>query len=115
MPGAVPNENQAEDEEDISFKNLQMVQYFEEKANEVSPVLEANIDILTELKEHYQSILKSGDCPDDLKAGCQREFAQFEKRINSIITDLQRQRSRTQLLQRLLSDRKGLVSSRPEI
>lgn len=110
MPGSVPNEKQAEEDEDFTFKNLQMVQHFEEKANEVAPVLEANIDILTELKEHYRSILNSEDCPDELKAGCRKEFAEFEKRINTIVIDLQRQCSRTKLLQRLLSDRKGLVS-----
>jgi hypothetical protein len=109
MPGAAPNDKQSGEEEDFTFRNLQLVQHLEEKANEVSPVLEANIDILTELKEHYQTILKSDDCPPEIEVGSRREFAQFEKRINSIITDLQRQRSRTQILRGLLSNRKGLV------
>jgi hypothetical protein len=77
----------------------------------LAPVLEANIDILTEMREHYQSILRSQECPDEIKTGCQREFADYEKRITHIITDLHRQRSRTQILSRLLSDRKSLVSS----
>jgi len=109
MPGAMPNDKKMADDEAFTFKNLQLVQYFEEKANEVAPVLEANIDILTELKEHYQSILKSDDFPDEFKLSCKLAVAQFEKRVNWIITDLQRQRSRTMILKTLLSDRKGLL------
>ncbi|CZR62157.1 uncharacterized protein PAC_12054 [Phialocephala subalpina] len=108
MPGAPITESHSEEKDDFTFKNLQLVQHFEDKANEIAPVLEANIDILTELKEHYQSIMSSDDCPDDIKS-CKKEFAHFEKRISSVITDLRRQRSRTQLLSRLLSDRKGLL------
>jgi predicted RNase H-like nuclease (RuvC/YqgF family) len=111
MPGGIPNDYRVEEEEDFTFKNLQLVQHFEDKANEVAPVLEANIDILTEMREHYQSILRSEECPDEIKTGCQREFAEFKKRITRIVTDLQRQRSRTQILSRLLSDRKSLVRS----
>jgi hypothetical protein len=103
------------DDEDFTFKNLQLVQYFQEKANEVAPVLEANIDILTEMKEHYQHIFNSQDLPDDIKANCKSEFSQFEKRINGIITDLQRQKSRTAILQTLLGDRKSLVSFFPNL
>jgi hypothetical protein len=110
MPGATPNDKKLADDEAFTFKNLQLVQYFEEKANEVAPVLEANIDILTEMKEHYQSIFKSDDFPDELKVSCKTAIAQFEKRVNGIITDLQRQKSRTMILKTLLSDRKGLVS-----
>lgn len=97
------------DDEDFTFKNLQLVQYFQEKANEVAPVLEANIDILTEMKEHYQYIFNSKDFPDEIKKNCETEFAHFEKRVNGIITDLQRQKSRTAILQTLLGDRKSLV------
>jgi hypothetical protein len=110
MPGAMPNDKRMADDEAFTFKNLQLVQYFEEKANEVAPVLEANIDILTELKEHYQLIFKSDDFPDEFKLSCKSAISQFEKRINWIITDLQRQKSRTMILKTLLSDRKGLVS-----
>jgi hypothetical protein len=115
MPGALPNDKRIAEDEDFTFKNLQLVQYFQEKANEVAPVLEANIDILRELKEHYQSIFKSNDLPDELKSNCQMAFAHFEKRINGIITDLQRQKSRTLILQTLLGDRKGLVSLQPKV
>lgn len=112
MPGSVPTEKQQSREEgtDFTLKNLQLVQHLEEKANEVSPVLDANIDILSELCGHYRAVLSSDDCPDELKSGCQTAFKQFEKRIKSIITDLERQKSRTKILLGLLSNRKNLVS-----
>jgi hypothetical protein len=112
MPGSVPTEkNQPQEEEqDFTLKNLQLVQHLEEKANEVSPVLAANIDILVELSEHYKSVLSSDDCPNELKSGCQTYFGHFEKRIKSITIDLERQKSRTQILLGLLSNRKNLVS-----
>lgn len=112
MPGAILRKNPQpkEEEPDFTLKNLQLVQFLEEKANEVSPVLAANIDILQELSEHYSSVLSSDDCPEELKSGCQTYFRNFEQRIKSIITDLERQRSRTQILLGLLSNRKNLVS-----
>jgi hypothetical protein len=112
MPGALPTDKRMADDEDFTFKNLQLVQFFQEKANEVAPVLEANIDILTEMKEHYQFMFKSPDFPDEIKDNCQAELAHFEKHVTQIITDLQRQKSRTAILQTLLGDRKSLVSLR---
>jgi len=97
-------------EEDFTFKNIQIIQHFEEKVNEVFPVLEANIDILTELKEHYHGIVNSEDCPKDLKSGCRKEYGHFDKQINNIITDLQRHLSRIRMLQTLFKDRKDFVS-----
>jgi hypothetical protein len=32
----MPNDRHAEEEEDFTFKNLQLVQHFEEKVNEVA-------------------------------------------------------------------------------
>jgi len=112
LPGSVPTEKQQpqEDEEDFTLKNLQFVQHLEEKANEISPVLAANIDILRELSEHYKLVLTSDDCPFEIKSGCQIAFKNFERRIKSITTDLERQKSRTQILLGLISNRKNLVS-----
>jgi hypothetical protein len=108
MPGALPTAH-LDDQEDFTFRDLQQVQYIEENANEIFLVLESNVDVLNELKQHYNYILNSDDCPDSLKDNCRTAVARFEKRIASIIVDLQRQRARTQVLQRFLSDRKNLV------
>jgi hypothetical protein len=110
IPGAMPNDDQTAADQAFTFKDLQLVQQFQDKLKEVTFVLEANIDILTGLKEHYQLIFKSDDFPEGLKSSSQAAFAQFEKQINGTITDLQWQKSRTTILQTLLADRKGLVS-----
>ena len=109
MPGTVRIEKE-DDNEGFTFGDLQQVQHLEECANEVFLVLEANVDVLEKLRDHYQCIVTEDDLPEEIKTGCRREFARYGKRISSIIADLQRQRSRTQNLQRLLSDRKSLVS-----
>ena len=110
-----PTDMRMADDDVFTFKNLQLVQDFKEKTNEVAPVLEANIDSLTEMKEHYQQIFNSRDSPEDIKANCKSEFAQFEKRVSGIITHLQRQKLRTAILQTLLGDRKSFVSLFPNI
>jgi hypothetical protein len=111
MPGSVPNEQQPQEEEEFTVSNLQFVQNLEEKVNQVSPVLDSNIDILRELCEHYGWVLSSNDCPDELRNGSDSlaSFKHFEKKIKSIITNLERQKSRTQILFGLLSNRKNLV------
>lgn len=111
MPGSMLNDSKQSqrEEEALSLKNLKLVQHLEEKASEASSVLSANVDILKELYEHYRAVLSSDDCPDELKSGCEAAFQNFEKRIKSITTDLERQKSRTQILIGLLSNRKNLL------
>ncbi|TVY76116.1 hypothetical protein LSUE1_G004244 [Lachnellula suecica] len=86
-----------------------LVQWLEEKANEVSPVLDANIDILKELSEHYRSVLTSVDCPEELQSGCEAYLKNFEKRIKSIVTDLERQKQRSLGLLALFTNRKNML------
>ncbi|TVY55321.1 hypothetical protein LCER1_G003907 [Lachnellula cervina] len=108
IPGVIHNENDNDDNR-FTFGDLQQVQYLEECANEVFLVLEANVDVLEELREHYQSTIKDDDFPENIKTGCKREFVRFEKRLSSITANLRRQRSRTQNFQRLLGERKSLL------
>ncbi|TVY37913.1 hypothetical protein LOCC1_G008368 [Lachnellula occidentalis] len=105
---AIQNDKDQDDDR-FTFGDLQQVQYLEECANEVFLVLEANVDVLEELRDHYQSIMKDEDFPGNIKTGCRREFARFEKRLSSITVDLRRQRSRTQNFQHLLGERKSLL------
>jgi hypothetical protein len=107
--------DRVDDDVEFSFGKLQIIQHLEEKASSIPPILEANIDILSELKGHYQSILNFEDCPEKLRSDCRRDFVHFEKRIQNIVSDLHRQCSRTQNLQRLLSERKNLVRHRIHI
>ncbi len=98
-------------ESDFSFSDLQRVQFIEDKANEVLLVLESNMNVLADLKVHYQSIMRSEHFSEELRQECTRDMIRFENRISSITKDLKMQQSRTQTLLRLLADRKNLVSS----
>jgi hypothetical protein len=93
-----------------SFQELKHTQYIEEKANEVYLVLKMNANVLSELKGHYHTIIESEDCPDKLKRDCKGNVSSFERRVSSVINDMQIQQSTLQTLLRLLSDRKTLVS-----
>lgn len=96
-------------DEDFSFSDLQQVQSLEEKANETILVIDSNTNTLSEVKQYYREIVASEEFPRILQSACARELAKFEKTIASIISDLQMQHSRTQMLLRLLTDRKSLV------
>jgi hypothetical protein len=102
--------NHEEEDENTTFRIVEMVQHWEEKANEVTAVLESNIVVLKEMRDYYCSLRESSDFPEDLKSGCQAEFVHFEERISRIVKDLQLQKSRAQTLQRLMRDRKELVN-----
>jgi hypothetical protein len=97
--------------DDFSFSDLQRVQDLEEKTNGTLLVLESNINILSEVKQYYESIIGSEDFPKTIKLACARDITKFTRTTDGIINDLRMQSSRTKMLLRLLTDRKSLVSS----
>ena len=101
------------DPNDFSFSDLQRVQFIEDKANEVHLVLESNLNVLAELNHHYQTVILSENCPDNVRRECAGDIGQFEHRLASIANDLKMQQSRTKTLLRLLADRKNLVCHSP--
>jgi hypothetical protein len=108
-----PEEDSSSDDEDeFSFTDLQHVQFLEEKANEILLVLESNINVISEVRKHYQETIASEDWPEALTKSCVREFVRFDKSTSSVISDLQMQHSRTKMMLQLLTDRKSLVSRR---
>lgn len=108
--GGPPASRKEDMDEIFSVTTLQKVQFIDDKANEILLILEANIRIVTTIREHYKSMIESEDCPEELKTGCKTEIAHFRKRINNIIGDLEIQHSSTQTLLRILDNRKSLVS-----
>lgn len=94
----------------FSFTDLQRVQLIEDKANEVSLIVDSNIKVLKELREHYSAVVASGELPAELVLKSKSDLERFEKRIVSVTNDLHMQQARTQTLLRLLGDRKKLVS-----
>jgi hypothetical protein len=103
------DENSENDQEGFSFGDLQRIQFIEEKANETLLVLKTNANVLAELRDYYSSMMKSEDCPQDLRQQCKGSFARFESRVGSVQHDLLMQQSRLETLLRLLGDRKTLV------
>ena len=112
-PFSQSEESLIDQEEEFKFGDLQHIQNLEEKANEILLVLESNIHILSELKDHYHNITRSTEWPEELSQNCARDVARFEKSTAGIINDLQMQKSRANMLLRLLTDRKSLVSPIP--
>ena len=95
--------------QDFSFSDLQRIQHIQEKVNETLLVIKVNIDILTELRQHYRSIRESNGWPQELMLKCERDMFRFEKRVIAVESDFRMQQSRSETLVRLLADRKSLV------
>lgn len=51
---------------DLSFSDLQRVQFIQEKVNKTLLVLRSNVDVLAELRQHYRSICESDEWPREL-------------------------------------------------
>ena len=98
------------EEQDFSFAKLQKVQHIEEKAHEALLILKLNISIIRQLKQYYDTIIKSKNFTQEVVQLCQDDLEQFELRVNGVLKDLQRQILRLETLLRLLGDRKTLVS-----
>ena len=95
--------------QDFSFGDLQKIQSIQEKVNDALLVIKVNIDVLTELRQHYHSICESDGWPRELMLKCERDVFRFEKRVVAVENDLRMQHSRSETLLRLLADRKSLV------
>lgn len=93
----------------FSFTDLQRVQLLEDKANEVFMILCSNIKVLGELKDHYQSVVESEYLPTELVLDRRPDIEKFQKRVTSVMDDLEMQKARTKALLRLLADRKSLL------
>lgn len=98
----------------FTFGDLPRVQRLEDKANEVLLILESNINVLTELEQHYDFVQDNLQCLGGSWSefsGRNAEVSRFKNRVASIINDLRMQQSRTKTLLRLVADRKSLVST----
>jgi len=98
----------------FSFDDLRDVQSLEDKANEVIFVLNANIDVLRELKEYYHDLVTSEEHTKNF-GSYKRSVERFEKQISSVISNLRMQITRATALVRMLVDRKALVCEIPHL
>ena len=118
LPGPPPNLasfpkptffNSLRDDSDFSFEDLRKIEHIEERTNDVLLVLSLNDRVLTQIVEHYTSVMKSGDCPNDIRTECSTCFGRFKGRLSDILIEVQIQKARLETLLRLLADRKTLV------
>lgn len=98
-----------EKEDDFSFSNLQEVQNFEDKTNDVLLMLESNINISTHIRDYYVMIFESSEFPQELKINCKDDLTRFTNAISSVVSDLKMQLARAKMLRAQITDRKNLV------
>ncbi|KAG8532873.1 uncharacterized protein KY384_002751 [Bacidia gigantensis] len=92
------------------FRDLQDTQKLEESANEVVLVLNLNVNVMSQLKKYYESVFESHEMLDQLRTKCKEDVSKFDRELERIVNSLYLQILRVEALQRLLKDRKTLVS-----
>ena len=110
-PKSVAPNAEYPEQPDFSFSDLQRLHFLEEKANETLLVLKTNMNVLTEMRQHYQYLVGCEDWPQDLQAGCKGDVFRFGKRITVVESDHKMQQWRVESLLRLIADRKSLVTT----
>ena len=91
--------------------DIQDLQYWQDKVNEVVMVLEANSDVLDSLRSYYLGLRELKDFPQELKEGCDEDISAFASHVQDLLQNLKMEIARAKLLAGIISDRKGLVSS----
>jgi hypothetical protein len=100
-------------QERMSFNNLQRIQHIEEKAQETQLILGLNVMVLSDLRQHYKTVVDDKDFPADLRRDCQSDLCRFDRCVLSVKKDLQMLQSRTQNLLDRIANRKNLVGMFP--
>ncbi|CAN9275664.1 unnamed protein product [Alternaria alternata] len=90
-------------------RDLQDLQHWQDKTNEVVMVLEANAKVLRSLRKFYSDLIARKDFPLPLRNACEDELIAFFSQLDSIIDDFEMQIARARLLANIISDRKELV------
>ncbi|KAL9122285.1 MAG: hypothetical protein Q9187_001162 [Circinaria calcarea] len=100
---------QQDRQHDIVFSDLQRMQFIKEKAEKTVLVLKVNMSVLSELRHHYLSIIRSESCPDRIRTQCQKDVARFGIRVTSVGNDMRMQQWRLETLLSLIADRNALL------
>lgn len=98
------------DASEFSFADLQRVHFVEEKANEALLVLEANAAVIRELCTFYTTAEDALSAASLDRKPISSAIAMFQRHLNVTAKDLAMQQARSQMLLKLLADRKSLVS-----
>mgnify|MGYP004501962095 CR=1 FL=1 len=91
------------------LKDLQLVQSFEDKVNDLIMILEANNDNMQSLSAFYSNLMKNDDLDPVFRNGCAEDVREFAAQIADMMYDANMQIRRAKLLVKLTADRKALV------
>lgn len=89
-------------------KHVQDVHNLEEKVNIAVMILEANVNVLKLLKGYYEHLILDKDFP--WNNSCKDQATAFSDQLNVMIYDLETEISRAKLLNKIIADRKALVT-----
>jgi hypothetical protein len=94
---------------EYSSDDFQGVQHYEDETNQLVMVLEANVNVLGSLCSYYKSLLDNSDF--GMRHSCREEIVSFSLQIDNMMHDSRMQIARAEVLIRITSDRKALVSN----
>ncbi|KAH7393821.1 hypothetical protein DE146DRAFT_660113 [Phaeosphaeria sp. MPI-PUGE-AT-0046c] len=109
-PPEILEQDSGEPPEEFTFRDLQRIQYIEEKAQETHLVLGMNILVLQDLRQHYRNVTEHPNFPAELKNGCEGQLSRFDRCVLGVEKDLHMLQARTQNLLDRLSNRKNLLN-----
>lgn len=89
------------------LEDLQTIQGFQDKVNEVIMVVKANSDIMASIRSFYKDLKINAAFP--LKDTCAANIKSFAAQVNSMIGDIKLQLNRAKLLEQITTDRKELI------
>ncbi|KAK5456971.1 hypothetical protein LTS15_004751 [Exophiala xenobiotica] len=89
--------------------NIQNVQYYEDRTNEATMILESNAEVLGSLHKYYEGLLADADFP--FRQSCRDSIIDFVRQLQDAVHDTKMQASRARLRVRIAADRKALIQS----
>jgi hypothetical protein len=104
-----PGELEESDTSGFGLGELQRIIFIEEKAQEVSKILQSNDRILEDLRQHYDYITNHAEIPQVAKDNGPDNI-KFQNGIKRVKKELSFQQSSIEGLLRILEQRKGFVS-----
>ena len=97
--------------ERFSIRELQKLQEVTERVQEARLVLDLNLKVVRQLREHYQSLINEYKVPEmeDIKKQCQNDFLRFVCRSKAVESNIETRASQLNSLLALINEGKTLV------
>ncbi|KAL9034845.1 MAG: hypothetical protein Q9214_006858, partial [Letrouitia sp. 1 TL-2023] len=108
-PSSYSQDEEKQPEEQVTFKNLQEIQYIEEAIHEARLILKQNVHVFTNLTNFYENLVLEPAWPSNITDSCKGASNTFRRRLQFIIDTHQLHLARSEMMLRLLKDRKSLV------